>query len=36
MQVKFGTWAEMHVKRLLLRLELKQVWSGLTDFSYTS
>jgi len=23
MQVKFGTWAEMRVKRLLLRLELK-------------
>ena len=36
MQVTFGTWAEMLVKCLLLQLELKQMWSGLTDFSYIS
>jgi hypothetical protein len=35
MQVKFSTWAEMHLERLLLWPELSQIWSGLTDFSYT-
>jgi hypothetical protein len=36
MHVQFGTWAEICVKCLLLQLELNQVWTVLTDFSYTS